>query len=172
LIVHVGDDTTRHLCQTASGRIRHPDTLTGSFDDADMDVVLFDGPTTVVSVSHRRSFTGAVRKAIQARDRRCQHPSGCDQPATRCDVDHIVPWPDSHRTDQWNGRLECPFHNRHPDRHDTDAQPLEPRDITIFDEIRARLRWLNLQHERTHPDEGDPDDPDDTDDAADDEAAS
>ena len=162
LIVHVGDDTARHLCQTAAGRILHPDTLTPCFDDADMDVVLFDGPTTVVSVSRRRSFTGAVRTAIQARDRHCQHPSGCDEPSPTCDVDHIVPWPDGGETSQWNGRLECSFHNRHPDRHDTDAQPLEPREITIFDEIRARLRWLNHQHQRTHPDEGD----DDTDEAA------
>ena len=161
-VVHVGDDTARHLCETAAARIVHPATLTRYFDDADMDVVLFDGPTTILSVSHRRSFTGAVRRAIEARDRHCQHPSGCDEPAPSCDVDHIVPWPDSQRTDQFNGRLECPFHNRHPDRHDADAQPLEPREITILDEIRARLRWLNLQHERTQPDEGD----DDTDETA------
>jgi hypothetical protein len=57
-----------------AGRIVHADSLTFSFDDADMDVVLFDGPTTVLSVSQRRSFIGAVRQAIQARDRHCQHP--------------------------------------------------------------------------------------------------
>ena len=115
LVVHVGDDTARGLCQTAAGRILHPDALT---------------PTSMTPTWTSCCSTG---------------PPG--------------------ETSPWNGRLECSFHNRHSDRHDTDAQPLEPRDITIFDEIRGRLRWLNLQHERTHPDE-------EGDDEADDEAAS
>ena len=80
LIVHVGDDTARHLCQTASGRILHPATLTSCFDDADMDVVLFDGPTTVVSVSQRRSFTGAVRTAIQPTTATANTPPAATNP--------------------------------------------------------------------------------------------
>jgi hypothetical protein len=85
-----------------------------------MEVVLFDGPATVLSVSRRRSFTGALRRAIEVRDRHCQHPAGCDVPVDRCDVDHVVPWIAGGRTDQFNGRLECRAHNRHADLHDAD----------------------------------------------------
>ena len=65
--------------------------------DAELETILFDGPSTVISVSKKRTFTGALRRAIQVRDRRCQHPAGCDQPADGCDVDHIVPHRDGGR---------------------------------------------------------------------------
>jgi 5-methylcytosine-specific restriction endonuclease McrA len=66
----------------------------------------------VVSVSHRRRFTGALRRAIEVRDRHCAHPSGCEVPAHLCDVDHIVPWSQGGATSQENGRLLCSTHNR------------------------------------------------------------
>jgi hypothetical protein len=106
-----------------------------------LEVLLFEGPSTVISASKRRRFTGALRRAIQVRDRRCQHPAGCDIPADQCDVDHIVPWPESQRTDQFNGRLECPGHNRLPHLHDTDTHPPPPRDIAFLDQLRALIRW-------------------------------
>jgi HNH endonuclease len=66
----------------------------------------------VISVSHKRTFTGALRRAIEVRDRHCQHPSGCDEPADRCDVDHIQPHSHGGETSQHNGRLSCWPHNR------------------------------------------------------------
>ena len=59
-----------------------------------LESVIFDGPSTVLSVSRKRTFTGAIRRAIQVRDRHCQHPAGCDVPAGDCDVDHITPYGD------------------------------------------------------------------------------
>jgi hypothetical protein len=159
--VLLGDDTFSHLCETAAGRVVPPSALAPYLDAADVEVVLFDGPSTVVGVSRRRSFIGAVRRAVEVRDRHCQHPSGCDVPAEECDVDHVVPYVDGGLTDQFNGRLECPTHNRHADRHDSDAEPLPPRELTFLDEIRARLRWQYLRQERDQP--ADPDDPDDPD---------
>ena len=91
------------------------------------EVVLFDGPSTVVSVSNKRLFTGALRRAIEVRDRHCQHPSGCDEPADRCDVDHIVPASRGGPTSQGNGRLECKVHNRNPVKHDHGALPRPDR---------------------------------------------
>ena len=44
-----------------------------------------------IEASHRRNFTGAVRRIIEARDQHCQHNSGCDTQASRCDIDHIHP---------------------------------------------------------------------------------
>lgn len=112
--------------------------------------MLFDDASTVVSVSHRRTFTGALRRAIQVRDRRCQHPSECDQPVDRCDVDHIVPASRGGPTSLANGRLLCSTHNRHPDRRDASpvtavatpahAGPRE-RSVARLEAIRARLRW-------------------------------
>ncbi len=125
-----------------------------------MEVVLFDGPTTVLGTSRRRSFTGAVRRAIQVRDRHCQHPSGCDTPADECDIDHIIPWGEGGVTDQFNGRLQCSTHNRHPDRHDHDATPIPPEQITILRELRARLRWEYLHSQRMSSADDD-DEPDD-----------
>jgi hypothetical protein len=152
----IGDGTLTTLCELSSGHITNTPTLARYADTALLESVLFDGPRTVISVSHKRTFTGALRRAIEVRDRHCQHPSGCDVPAERCDIDHIVPWPDSRRTDQGNGRLECPTHNRHPDRHDTDAVPQPIQILTGLDAGRARARWWCAHHPELFDD--DPDD--------------
>jgi hypothetical protein len=149
--VLIGDHTLSRLCELADGTVLPPGQLGVWLGLADLETVLFDGPSSIVSVSHRRTFTGALRRAIEVRDRRCQHPSGCDVPADRCDVDHIVPRARNGETSQFNGRLECPTHNRNADRHDHDATPLPSRPVTRLDEIRARLRW-RMQH---HLDDGD-----------------
>jgi hypothetical protein len=149
--VLIGDDHVRQLCELAAGNILRPEQLGPYLDLADLEVVLFDGPRTVLSVSKRRSYVGAVRRAIQVRDRRCQHPAGCDEPVDRCDVDHIDPWPVSHRTDQHNGRLQCTTHNRHADKHDRPPAPPPPRAIDHLDEIRARLRWRYLHEDDAAP---------------------
>ena len=38
------------------------------------------------------TYTGALRRIIEVRDRHCRHPSGCDEPMSRCDVDHVEPY--------------------------------------------------------------------------------
>lgn len=50
-----------------------------------------------------RRFTGALRRAVEVRDRHCQHPSGCDVPVTDCDVDHRQPSSQGGITSQDNG---------------------------------------------------------------------
>lgn len=66
-----------------------------------------------------RFFTGALRTAIQLRDRHCQHPSGCDEPIARCDADHITPYAAGGTTRYFSdGRLQCAAHNRIPELHD------------------------------------------------------
>ena len=145
--VLLGDAAFTDLCEMASGTVITPRQLVPWLDTADLETILFDGPSTVVSVSHRRTFTGAVRRAIQVRDRHCQHPAGCDVPANRCDVDHIVPHCQGGETSQFNGRLECPTHNRHADRHDHDAIPFPARPLTRLDELRGRIRWRVIHDE-------------------------
>ena len=150
----VGDGTMSSLCELANGTVVTPGQLARWIGDADLETVLFDGPSTVISVSHRRTFTGALRRAVEVRDRRCQHRSGCDVPSDRCDVDHIIPHAHEGPTSQFNGRLECPTHNRNSDRHDHGGQPLPSRPIDRLDEIRCRLRW-KFQREESDDDEHD-----------------
>jgi hypothetical protein len=141
----VGDETLSHLCELANGMVVTPGQVVQWAGDADLETVLFDGPSTVISVSHRRSFTGALRRAVQVRDRHCRHTSGCDVPADQCDVDHIVPHAAAGPTSQFNGKLECTPHNRDSERHDHGGTPRPSRPIDRLDEIRCRLRWSLLR---------------------------
>ncbi|MBW8827255.1 MAG: HNH endonuclease, partial [Acidobacteria bacterium] len=58
-----------------------------------------------------RLFKGGLRRAVQVRDRECFEEI-CDEPADRCQVDHIQPYEHGGETIQDNGRLACGFHNR------------------------------------------------------------
>jgi hypothetical protein len=89
--VLLGDDTVANLCELANGVVIAPGTLVPHLGAAELETILFDGPFTVIAASTARSFTGRLRRAIEVRDRHCQHPSGCDVHVDSCDVDHIVP---------------------------------------------------------------------------------
>ena len=134
--VLLGDHSFAQLCELANGTVITPRDLVPWLGAAELETVLFDGPSTVIAVSHRRSFTGALRRAVEVRDRHCQHPAGCDQPADRCDIDHIVPYAEGGTTSQFNGRPECATHNRHQDKHDHGSAPLPARPVTRLDELR------------------------------------
>ncbi len=118
---------TGRVCELANGTIIAPGALAGLLVDADIERIVFDGPSRVIDVGRRtRFFTGALRRAIQVRDRHCTWP-GCDTPAHRCDVDHIVPYTDGGETTQDNGALLCPYHHRHGHRR-TKADPTARHD--------------------------------------------
>jgi hypothetical protein len=151
LTVHVGEGTLRDLCELAGGTVIRPGQAADYLDDALIETILFSGPATVLSVSPQRSFTGTLRRAIEARDRHCQHPSGCDVPARKCDIDHIIPWSEGGATSQFNGRLQCPTHNRHTDKHDHGAQPYPERTVDYLEHWRAKFRWH--QRHRHGPDD-------------------
>ncbi len=136
----VGDDSFTRLCELASGTILSPGLLVPWLGVAEMETIVFDGPITIVGTTRRRTFTGKLRRAIQIRDRHCQHPSGCDVPAARCDVDHIVPYSQGGKTSQFNGAINCRPHNRDSTKHHH-GTPREERQITDLDAISARLRW-------------------------------
>ncbi len=141
LTVHVGESTLANLCELAHGKVIAPGVLVPWLGHAAVESILFDGPMTVVGVSSQRTFTGVVRRAVQARDRRCVHPSGCRVPAARCDVNHIVPRSQHGETSQFNGNVECPAHNRDAGRHDQATQPLPSRPVTPADIRRVRSRY-------------------------------
>jgi hypothetical protein len=151
--VLVGADTLNRLCELAEGTVLTPSQLVPWLTSADLETIIFDGPHTIISVSHKRRFTGAIRRAIEVRDRRCTHPSDCDVPASRCDIDHIIPYAEHGPTSQFNGRLQCPTHNRNQTRHATSPQqPIAPhRQLTELDHIRARLRYAYLNNDNDEP---------------------
>jgi len=143
--VIVGVETAARLCQLASGTVVQPEQLAGLLDTAMLESFLFDGTHTVLGVSRRRTFTGALRRAIKVRDLRCQHPSVCPTPAAECDIDHRTPAARGGPTSQFNGQPECIPHNRLPHLHDHHTTGRPERDITWLDGLRARLRWMHLR---------------------------
>ncbi len=139
--VLIGERTLDRLCELSNGIVINPGQLLAHLAEAEIESILFDGPSTVVAVSSRRTFAGAVRRAIQVRDRRCRHRSDCDVAADDCDADHIVPHANGGPTSQFNGRLECKVHNRLPHMHDHDTDPAPERHLDRLDELRAKIRW-------------------------------
>jgi hypothetical protein len=112
LTVTIGIDPFDHLCQTAAGTVIAPGLLVPYLSDADVERIVYDPPNRRFEASWRRRFTGALRRIIEIRDEHCQHPSGCDEPAHRCDIDHITPRSDGGATCLCNGQLLCAHHNR------------------------------------------------------------
>jgi len=101
------------ICELADGTVVAPGEVVPLLGEADIERIVFDGPSRVIDVGvRRRFFRGALRRAIEVRDRHCTHPSGCDVPAEGCDIDHIVPRSEGGLTVQENGRCLCGFHNR------------------------------------------------------------
>ena len=92
-----------------------PGQIADRLTHADIRRIVFDGPERVTAVGTRtRFFTGLIRDAVLIRDRGCTHAI-CDEPVTRCDVDHVVPWPEG-ETSEPNGQAKCRFHHNHKTR--------------------------------------------------------
>ncbi|MEO6989351.1 MAG: HNH endonuclease signature motif containing protein [Aquihabitans sp.] len=104
--------TALKICQMADGTVVAPNLLASWFAQGEFERFVFDTPKRVIEVgAKRRFFTGAVRRAIEVRDKHCTFP-GCTIPANRCDIDHIIEYSQGGPTTQQNGRLRCPTHNR------------------------------------------------------------
>jgi hypothetical protein len=98
------------ICELANGVVLTPGSLLPWLEEADMERAVFaPGRRVEVSITSR-FFTGATRRAIELRDRVCQHPY-CDMPVERCQIDHIIEFSQGGLTTQENGRLLCAYHN-------------------------------------------------------------
>jgi hypothetical protein len=75
--VLVGEEAFARTCRLASGTALTPGSLVPYLSGAAIERIVFDGPDRVISVGRQRTFTGALRRAIQVRDQRCTHPF-CD----------------------------------------------------------------------------------------------
>jgi 5-methylcytosine-specific restriction endonuclease McrA len=117
LCILAGEATVERLCELATGIVIAPGQIVPHLDRSQVQTFIFDGADQVIAASPQRSFRGMLRRAIQVRDRHCQHPSGCDAPITRCDVDHRIAHRHGGVTAQANAQLECEPHNRKSDLH-------------------------------------------------------
>jgi len=144
--VQIGDGTVANLCELSDGTVLHPDQIRPWAATALLESVIFDGKFTVIATSKRRTFSGALRRAIEVRDRHCQHPSGCDVPAERCDANHITPAARGGPTCQFGGNIECEPHNRIAQLHDDETGPRPERFVTHLDYLRALIRWRNRHY--------------------------
>jgi len=89
-----------------------PGTAARWLDGADIERIVFDGPSRVIDVgAKRRFYRGALRRAIEVRDRTCFHPY-CDEVPERLQIDHIHDASKGGETTQDNGQGGCGFHNR------------------------------------------------------------
>jgi hypothetical protein len=115
LTVVVGAERFAKLLQLLSGAVVPPAAVVPLLADADIEGLLFEKTgERAIAASRTRSFKGAMRRILDVRDRQCFHDF-CEEPADRCQGDHIVPYGEGGMTAQENGRLACGFHNR--DRH-------------------------------------------------------
>jgi Domain of unknown function (DUF222) len=147
--VFVGYETFKgRICQLAGGTVVSPGTVASLLDEALIERVVFDGPSRVIDLGRARRFSGAVRHALEVRDQQCTHHN-CDQPAERCQGDHIHAWAAGGTTSLDNGQLRCGYHNRWRWQHPDPEPPPEPgpgvdpdlrQRIAHLEQWRARLR--------------------------------
>jgi hypothetical protein len=123
VMIVIGNEALSRTCELGNGKVITPGLLVPYLSMAQIQGIVFDDAKPIPSMSPQRTFTGWLRRAIQVRDRHCQHPAGCDEPITRCDVDHILPNVAGGRTAYANGRLQCATHNRNAIFHDRAPPP-------------------------------------------------
>lgn len=152
--VLVGYETfAGRICELASGTVITPGTVAKLLDEAVIERIVFDGPSRVIDLGRARRFTGALRRALEVRDRGCTHHS-CDAPLERCQGDHIEAWTAGGATTVDNGQLRCGFHNRwrwthpEPDPPDNTATGTRPRPTTTHRLPRGLARETPSHYRR------------------------
>jgi hypothetical protein len=125
------------VLETSAGTVLTPGTVRGLLDDAMIERAVYRTPKRVEMSAQARLFTGATRRGVEVRDRRCVHPM-CDVPAERCEIDHLIPYARGGPSTQENGRVMCGFHNRlrekpPPARYDPGPRPPDDDDVIEVD---------------------------------------
>jgi hypothetical protein len=70
------------------------------------------GPSLPLDVGVSTDIPAAIRRAVIERDRHCRFPSGCDQPASGCEVHHLTHKADGGKTSVQDCALFCTFHHQ------------------------------------------------------------
>jgi len=102
-------------CETEDGIVLPRSTIERISCDASVSRIVMGPNSEPLDVGRKtRVIPPALRRAVIARDRHCQH-RGCGQPAKWCDVHHKKPWSQGGATKLANLELQCRYH--HPDHH-------------------------------------------------------
>lgn len=109
--VFTGLDWFRRMGELDNGTVLRPGQLVPWLDDVAFETFLFDARFRNITASEQRNYRRALRRFVLGRDRECFHEY-CDEPASRCQTDHLVAHSRGGRTDGANGRPACAGHNR------------------------------------------------------------
>lgn len=100
------------LCELDDGTVLSPSQMIEQALAGHVRRLVYESPGVILDYGRaQRLFTGALREAVCARDRVCDHP-GCEIPARRCEIDHVVEWEAGGHTSHRNGKARCSFHHR------------------------------------------------------------
>lgn len=114
VVILAGDASFEHVLELSNGEVIGARDVASKLDQSLVQSFIYDG-STPIAATNQRTFRGRMRMAILARDRRCQHPSGCDAAMVDCDVDHTNPVSNGGRSSADNAGARCRTHNRRKD---------------------------------------------------------
>jgi len=100
------------LCELDDGTVISPTQMIEQALAGHVRRLVFESPGVILDYGRKqRLFTGALRQAVMARDRICDH-AGCEIPARHCEIDHVQDWDRGGHTSHRNGKARCSFHHR------------------------------------------------------------
>ncbi|MGQ0847745.1 MAG: DUF222 domain-containing protein [Actinomycetota bacterium] len=100
------------LAESVGGAVFSQSTIDLLACDCAVSRIVFGPGSEVIDLGRKsRVIPAAMRRAVIARDRHCQH-AGCYRPARWCDIDHITSWLDGGETRLANLQLLCRYHHR------------------------------------------------------------
>jgi hypothetical protein len=70
------------------------------------------GPSIPLDIGHSSTIPAGIRTAVTLRDQHCQWAGGCDQPASACDVHHLVHQANGGKTSVKTCGLYCTHHHQ------------------------------------------------------------
>jgi hypothetical protein len=70
-----------------------------------------NGPSLPLDVGQTDDIPVHLRRLVALRDQTCQHPGGCDQPASGCEAHHVIHRQDGGRTSLTNLKDYCWWHH-------------------------------------------------------------
>jgi Domain of unknown function (DUF222)/HNH endonuclease len=122
--------------ETMNGHVLTPEQVRRYACDCTISRIVFGPGSEILDIGRAtRTVPTAMRRALNVRDRHCQHPTGCDRPARWCDAHHKQHWADGGPTALSNLTLLCQYH--HTLEHRTGRPPPRRRARSVGLRVHA-----------------------------------